>query len=259
MTANTSFVNLWQVRKILIVGALLAITLTLSACTKKTNQTSQPTQQENQTQSSNVSFANPKKSAHYESNTPEHAATLAGVPINVVINFNFDLAKPSSISITKDGEEYGQGETIIDSNKLTLRRNMDPAAQDGLYTVTYNACWPDGSCHNGSFQFAIDRSQSSTYNDKTAFEEVKINMQNIAFTPRNMKIKRGTTVMWINNDNMTHYVNTDSHPAHTYLLDMNSKALEKGDTYSYTFEKAGIYPYHCSAHADNMAGTILVE
>src|SRR3990167_1793893 len=43
----------------------------------------------------NTSFSNPKKSAHYESNTPEHGSTLAGVPINVVINFNFDLAVPS--------------------------------------------------------------------------------------------------------------------------------------------------------------------
>src|SRR3989344_9474606 len=59
----------------------------------------------------NSQFQNPKKSAHYESNTPAHGATLAGVPINVVIDFNFDLAKPSAIQIFHDGTEYGTGET----------------------------------------------------------------------------------------------------------------------------------------------------
>src|SRR3990167_10810379 len=47
----------------------------------------------------NNQFQNPKKSAHYESNTPAHGATLAGVPINVVIDFNFDVAENSRIEI----------------------------------------------------------------------------------------------------------------------------------------------------------------
>ena len=58
-------------------------------------------------------FQNPKKSAHYESNTPAHGSTLAGVPVNVIINFNFDLAKPSEIKILMAGDDYGIGETII--------------------------------------------------------------------------------------------------------------------------------------------------
>src|SRR3989344_7049455 len=76
-------------------------------------------------QQASAEFGNPKKSAHYESNTPEHGSTLAGVPINVVINFNFDLAKPSEITIEKDPStgsgqaEYGVGETIIDEDKLS--------------------------------------------------------------------------------------------------------------------------------------------
>lgn len=74
------------------------------------------------------SFQNPKKSAHYESNTPSHGTVLAGVPINVAISFNFDLAGNSSISIMKDGKEYGVGDTQIDENKLAMRRKMNPAS-----------------------------------------------------------------------------------------------------------------------------------
>ena len=209
--------------------------------------------------STDASFSNPKKSAHYESNTPEHGSTLAGVPINVVINFNFDLAAPSEINIEKDGKEYGIGRTEIDENKLTLRRNLDPNSPNGTYTVNYNACWPDGSCHDGSFQFAIDKTRESSYEDMTGQNEVTIKMSEIQFMSMNLKISKGTKVTWVNNDEVEHFVNTDSHPAHTYFLNQNSKALKTGGTYSVIFSDSAIYPYHCSAHADSMIGSILVE
>lgn len=204
-------------------------------------------------------FDNPKKSAHYESSTPAHGSILAGVPINIVIDFNFDLATPSSISISKDGKEYGVGNTTIDSNKLTMRRNLDPDALDGAYKVSYNACWPDGSCHDGYFQFTIDRSISSTYEDLTSQKEITIRMSDLSFKPRDIKISAGTKIVWINDEDIEHYINTDSHPAHTYYLGQNSHSLKNGESYSATFSAIGIYPYHCSAHADVMTGNILVQ
>lgn len=103
-------------------------------------------------------FDDPKKSAYYVSNTPEHATTLAEVPGSVAITFNFNLAEPSSISVKKDGREYSLGETIISANRLTLSKQLTADLPNGLYTVTYRACWPDRSCHDGSFQFAVKRS-----------------------------------------------------------------------------------------------------
>lgn len=204
-------------------------------------------------------FSNPKKSAHYESNTPEHSSILVGVPINVVINFNFDLAKGSEIKIEMRGKDYGTGETIIDEGKLAMRKRMDPVSPDGLYTVNYKACWADGSCHDGSFQFKIDRSLSSEFADQTNKKEITINLQNIAFNPPRVKVSKGTKVTWVNLDSVDHTVNTDSHPAHTYYLSQNSRTLNKGDTYSVTFTEAGIYPYHCTPHASSMKGAVLVE
>ncbi len=203
-------------------------------------------------------FANPKKSAHYESNAPAHGSILAGVPVNVVIDFNFDLAPPSAISITSGGKEYGTAETTIDQNKLSMRRNLDPQAPDGLYTVSYNACWPDRSCHDGSFQFAVDRKQAASFTDIRGANEVTIRMSGTAFTPNNVRISPGTKVTWINDEGVDHFVNTDSHPAHTYLPGMNSRSLARGSSYSFTFDKVGLYPYHCSAHASTMVGTVLV-
>lgn len=207
-----------------------------------------------------ITFERPKKSAHYESNTPAHGAVLAAVPINVVIDFNFDLAVPSEIKILKDGKDYSTSNTIIDSNKLAMRRDMDPNSPDGLYKVDYKACWPDRSCHTGYFQFVIDRSKAESYLDWQDQKEVTVKMSNIKFAPQNIRISRGTKVTWVNDDPVEHYINADSHPAHTYLLDLNSPVLKTGQTFSFTFNESGIYLYHCSAHADNnMIASLIVE
>ena len=184
---------------------------------------------------------------------------LPAHPVNVVIDFNFDLAPPSSISIKKDGAEYGVGDTVIDENKLAMRRDFDRNAPDGLYRVEYNACWPDRSCHDGHFEFAIDRSLQSEYEDLRARSEVSIRMSDISFNPRNILVSRGTRITWINDEEEIHYVNTDSHPAHTYWPDQNSRALEKGDSFSLVLGEPGAYPYHCSAHEATMKGSIVVE
>ncbi|KKR78263.1 MAG: Blue (Type 1) copper domain protein [Candidatus Curtissbacteria bacterium GW2011_GWA1_40_9] len=211
------------------------------------------------TVNNNNQFQTPKKSAHYESNTPAHGATLAGVPVNVVIDFNFDLAKGSSISITYHGKESGVGQTLIDSNPLAMRRNMDPTTPDGLYTVNYKACWADESCHDGSFQFAIDRSKASGFFDMRNKKEVTVSLKNTAFNHQSLRVSAGTKVTWVNEDDVVHTVNTDSHPAHSYFTSQNSRNLQKSDEYSVTFEKVGIYPYHCTPHAGIMTGSILVE
>ncbi len=216
--------------------------------------------QSNNTQAANTyNFPSPKKSAHYESNTPSHGMTLAGVPINVVIDFNFDLAKPSEIKINKDGRDFGISDTIIDSNNLAMRRAMTSDAPDGLYTVEYKACWPDNSCHDGNFQFAIDRSTSNNYSDQTGKKEVIIKLSQIKFEPQYVKISKGTKVIWVNDDNTKHYINSDSHYGHNYFPDQNSNLLEKGDKFNLTFTQTGIYPYHCSVHESSMTGSLLVE
>lgn len=204
-------------------------------------------------------FSRAKKSAHYESNTPSHGSVLPAAPPNVVLDVNFDLAAPSSITISKDGKDYGVGSTTIDRNLLAMRRSMEPSAPDGVYTVSYKACWPDKSCHDGRFQFAIDRNTAGSYEDMRDKKEVVVSMRELVFAPKLLRINRGTRVVWTNNDEAEHYVNTDSHPAHTFYPAQNSRAMKKGDTYAYTFDSPGAYPYHCSAHADTMSATILVE
>lgn len=247
---------------IIIVALAAGVGIYLSQRPDRNPETSQqPNQQLNtqQDEESEFEFQNPKKSAHYETNTPNHGTILAAPPINIVIDFNFDLAPPSAISVMRDGKEYATDSTVIDNNKLSMRRNFDSTAPDGLYRVSYNACWPDRTCHDGNFDFAIDRSLASEFRDLRNQKEVTIRMSEIKFLPQNIRISPNTKLTWINDDEIEHYVNTDSHPAHTYFLQQNSRALKKGESYQVTFIQAGIYPYHCSAHASNMIGNILVD
>lgn len=129
---------------------------TNTATTNATQNTNAATTNAN-TNTATFSFSSPKKSAHYVANSPTHSAVLTKPPASASINFNFDLIESSTVSITREGKEYGSGSATVSSDKRTLSRTLDSSAPDGLYTVNYNACWPDNTCHSGYFQFAIDR------------------------------------------------------------------------------------------------------
>ena len=208
---------------------------------------------------SSYSFNNAVKTPHWVDNVPTSNTILPGVPVNVIINFNFDLYEGSKIIIENDGIQYNTGDATIDENNLTLRVGMDPESPDGLYEVRYSACWPDGSCHDGSFEFAIDSKMSENLVDLRGSNEVTINMENISFDMPQIIIDKGTTVTWVNLEDAGHYINTDPHPGHNYYPEQNSELLSKGDSYYMSFDMPGLYPYHCSAHYSTMQGMILVE
>ena len=203
-------------------------------------------------------FGRQKKAAHFETSTPPHEAVYPAVPSQVVIDFNFDLGAKSKISVTSGGKEYSAGDVMIDANILTMRKNLDTTGPDGIYDVNYEGCWPDNSCHKGFFQFKVDRSLAAGYTDMRGQKEVVIPMKDIAFAPQSIRVSKGTKITWVNNDEVVHYVNTDSHPAHTYYIAQNTRAIKKGESYALGFDQPGIYPYHCSAHL-KMTGNILVE
>jgi plastocyanin len=83
-----------------------------------------------------------------------------------------------------------------------------------------------------------------------AAAEVKVGIDNFTFSPKVMTVKAGTTVTWTNNDDNPHTV---ADPGK-----FKSKALDTGDTYSFTFTTPGNYSYFCSLHP-HMTGTIVVE
>lgn len=78
-----------------------------------------------------------------------------------------------------------------------------------------------------------------------------ISLVNFSFSPKELTIKKGTTITWTNEDSAVHTVTSDTDV-------FASGNLAKGDKFSYTFTTAGTFPYHCIPHKAKMVGTITV-
>ena len=104
-----------------------------------------------------------------------------------------------------------------------------------------------------SMNMSTDNSSSSkdsvSTKDAVAADSVKI--ENFAYSPSAIKVKKGTTVTWTNNDSVEHNVVGDDYS------DLNGKLLKKGESFSFTFNETGTYGYHCAPHP-YMKGTVVV-
>ncbi len=88
--------------------------------------------------------------------------------------------------------------------------------------------------------------------------QAAVTISNFAFNPPSLTVSRGSTVVWTNQDSVTHSVKTVSGGDTAGLgSDSASPDLNPGDTYSLTFTKAGTYDYRCGIHA-SMTGSITV-
>ncbi|MFL6299783.1 MAG: cupredoxin family copper-binding protein [Terriglobales bacterium] len=78
-----------------------------------------------------------------------------------------------------------------------------------------------------------------------------ITIDNFSFMPAPMTIPVGTTITWINRDDVPHTVVAENQQ-------FKSKALDTDEKFSYTFDKPGTYSYFCSIHP-KMVAKIIVE
>jgi plastocyanin len=76
-------------------------------------------------------------------------------------------------------------------------------------------------------------------------------IDNFTFKAPVTTVKVGTTVTWINGDDIPHTVVSKDGV-------FKSKVLDTGDHFSFTFAKAGQFGYYCSLHP-HMTGTIVVK
>jgi amicyanin len=84
-----------------------------------------------------------------------------------------------------------------------------------------------------------------------AQEENVVTIDNFTFTAPELTVAVGTTVKWVNHDDIPHnVVNKDKL--------FRSKALDTDDSYSFTFASAGTYDYFCGLHP-HMQGKIVVK
>ncbi len=70
---------------------------------------------------------------------------------------------------------------------------------------------------------------------------VTVSMTNYAFGPKELSVRPGDTVQWVNNSDTPHTTNSDAGA-------WDSGVVMPGASYSFTFTTAGEFSYHCSFH-----------
>ena len=82
-------------------------------------------------------------------------------------------------------------------------------------------------------------------------QTVTSTIDNFTFQPAQTIVTPGTTVTWINNDDIPHtIVETQK--------SFRSKPLDTENSFSFTFMNAGDYDYFCSLHP-HMTGKVIVK
>lgn len=121
-------------------------------------------------------------------------------------------------------------------------------------------CWYGGGRAGEGPQAAATPAQAASPQSVTgaqatpAAATAEVTVGNYTFTPKELTIEEGTTVVW-----------KDEKGRHTIVADdgsFKSEVLPPDGEFRRTFERAGSYPYFCSLHGEaggkDMAGTVTV-
>jgi plastocyanin len=94
-------------------------------------------------------------------------------------------------------------------------------------------------------------SPSVTATDQPSATNAEVKIDNFVFGPETITVPVGATVTWTNKDDIPHTsVSTEGV--------FKSKVLDTNEKFSYTFDKAGTYPYYCTIHP-KMTGKVVVQ
>ena len=148
---------------------------------------------------------------------------------------------------------------ILGGGYLLLQNKAAPATQTDTTTPTSDTTNTNGSLGaNVGVEVGINTPTVVTYS--TA-----------GFSPSEVTVKKGGTVTWTNTSGGDMWVATGPHPAHTgysgtalaaHCPDTTGTALDQcanGSTYTFTFDKVGIWPYHNHSASTKFGKVIVVE
>jgi plastocyanin len=79
----------------------------------------------------------------------------------------------------------------------------------------------------------------------------QVMIDNFVYSPIPLTVKVGTTVTWINHDDIPHTVDSTQGK-------FKSAALDTDDKFEFRFTEAGEYPFYCRIHP-KMTGKVIVQ
>jgi 3',5'-cyclic-AMP phosphodiesterase len=97
---------------------------------------------------------------------------------------------------------------------------------------------------------ALPAAQAHTSESASA-GSVKVNIDNFDFAPKELTVKAGSTVEWMNKDDTPHTATSDNGAFSSPILDTNQR-------FSFIFQKPGRFAYHCKLHP-TMTAEVVVQ
>lgn len=81
--------------------------------------------------------------------------------------------------------------------------------------------------------------------------EATVRIDNFTFAPNPLTVAPGTTVTWVNQDDIPHSIYCE-------VLNLHSPPLDTGESFAHSFERPGRFDYICAIHP-HMRGQIVVQ
>jgi plastocyanin len=139
-----------------------------------------------------------------------------------------------------------------------------------VLTLLAVACGGSGDTAAPSSATTPAAGQSDTASGQTAAgAEEEVLVENIAFKPPSIEVAAGTTVVWTNQDEAVRHTVTSGLPGDTGVPGVrepkpnepdgrfNGDLPDAGDTFSFTFDEPGTYPYFCIVHPSMTAEVVV--
>jgi plastocyanin len=79
----------------------------------------------------------------------------------------------------------------------------------------------------------------------------KVIIENMVFSPAEVTVNKGDTIIWTNKDFFPHTVTAEN-------SSFDSKSIESGKSWKYTVKRSGIFKYKCNLHP-TMFGRLVVK
>ena len=99
-------------------------------------------------------------------------------------------------------------------------------------------------------KFAVVAIIASLASGHALAADAQVKIANFTFDPPTLTVKAGTTITWVNGDDIPHLVSEKEGK-------FRSSALDTNDKFSQTFSTAGTVEYFCAIHP-RMTGKIVV-
>jgi plastocyanin len=164
---------------------------------------------------------------------------------------NFETKCPGGIMAGQNGER-DHIHQVSRSNGVDRRGFLLSIVWSGAGVLwIFSAAVGASHVFGATAQHAGQVANFAAANSDVTAETIQAAIDNYSFVPKQLTIKAGTMVVWLNKDDTPHTVTSNDNAFSSPLLDTNAK-------FQFTFAKPGKYAYHCKVHP-MMTGVVEVQ